>query len=104
MTRNVLHLVLSAFAMTVLLALPTQADANRTARTVTGETRTADEPTPVDTCDEYFDCIDDCAEDYAHMVDFCVEFFADHQDECISLADGVYEECLIECGPRPEGC
>jgi hypothetical protein len=104
MTRCTLRLTLSALAMTVMLALPTKADANRTARTASGDTLTDDEPAPVDSCDEYYACIDSCAEDYAHMVDFCIDYFGDHQDECISLADGVYEECLMECGPRPEGC
>ena len=60
-----------------------------------------------DTCDEYYDCIDACAESYAESVDFCMDNFKRDkagQEGCMALADHTYEVCLEACGERPDGC
>lgn len=66
----------------------------------------ADDPVvvPVDTCEDYHDCIDICAEEFSYMVDFCTDNFESRLDVCLELADSAYESCLMECGDRPEGC
>ena len=58
-------------------------------------------------CQEYYDCIDSCAETFVGEGDFCYDTFDENSREfagCTALADSNYESCLEECGPAPEGC
>lgn len=60
-----------------------------------------------DCCADYYDCIDACAEADAKAVDHCNDEFKDGSDAhkgCMSLANELYESCLEECGPAPDGC
>ena len=58
-------------------------------------------------CQEYYDCIDSCAETFVGEGDFCHDNFDENSREfagCMALADSNYESCLDECGPAPDGC